>query len=219
MSGKVERVPTYNPKVFKRLTLEEAKRVILTPEPKTSSEERWEKETPRFAEELIETLKPGKDSLLLDYGCGIGRLAKELIERSGCTVIGIDISRRMLSFAHGYVGSERFAGATRQGLLAMLQAGLRVDGAFAVWVLQHSLKPESDIALLQAALKAGGRLQVINALKRWVPTDEGWNNDGKDVWDMLEDRFTRIEERPLPKGSVSKPLRERCRSRLYEPVK
>ena len=32
---------------------------------------------------------------VLDYGCGIGRIAKELILKTSCKVIGVDISESM----------------------------------------------------------------------------------------------------------------------------
>jgi SAM-dependent methyltransferase len=47
-----------------------------------------------------------RNSLVLDYGCGIGRIAKELIKQTGCHVIGVDISPSMLGLAYPYVHSD-----------------------------------------------------------------------------------------------------------------
>jgi 2-polyprenyl-3-methyl-5-hydroxy-6-metoxy-1,4-benzoquinol methylase len=58
----------------------------------TSTEERWQVETPYVADLIghaLPTIRPG--DLLLDYGCGVGRIAKELIARHRCRVVGVDI--------------------------------------------------------------------------------------------------------------------------------
>jgi cyclopropane fatty-acyl-phospholipid synthase-like methyltransferase len=46
--------------------------------------------------------------VVLDYGCGIGRLAKAMIDASGCSVVGLDTSPEMRKLADDYVGSDRF---------------------------------------------------------------------------------------------------------------
>ena len=40
----------------------------------------------------LDQLKLTSDSWVLDYGCGVGRLAKVMIEHYGCRVVGVDIS-------------------------------------------------------------------------------------------------------------------------------
>jgi SAM-dependent methyltransferase len=92
--------PVYRPEIFNPSSVDDARRIILTPEPGLSTDERWDRETPYLADRLVETMMPDESSLVLDFGCGIGRLAKAVIERSGCTVIGVDISARMRAYAH-----------------------------------------------------------------------------------------------------------------------
>ena len=64
----------YSPCLFEVDDLETAKRVILTPEQGTTTEERWEKETPYIVEQISECLKPDPGTCILDYGCGVGRI-------------------------------------------------------------------------------------------------------------------------------------------------
>ena len=87
--------PVYAPGIFETPDLVSAQAIILTPEPGTTTEERWRVETPYLAAQMAEHLDLNINSLVLDYGCGIGRLSKALIERTGCFVIGIDIAQRM----------------------------------------------------------------------------------------------------------------------------
>ena len=50
----------------------------------------------------------GPNDVVLDYGCGIGRMAKELILRHNCRVIGVDISPNMRALSVQYVNSDNF---------------------------------------------------------------------------------------------------------------
>src|SRR5689334_11703310 len=97
----------YHPDIFEVDDIESAKQIILTPEVGTTTQERWERETPFLVEEIGRALGLDENSCVLDYGCGIGRLAKGLIERYQCFVIGMDISTGMLLLAPKYVWSER----------------------------------------------------------------------------------------------------------------
>ncbi len=82
---------TYNPEIFSVPKLSQAKNIILTAESSTT-EERWKTETPMLSALIAAQNQIGPDTVVLDYGCGIGRMAKELITRHGCRVIGVDIS-------------------------------------------------------------------------------------------------------------------------------
>jgi len=59
-------------------TLEQAKALILTPESGTTTEERWENETPYLCKNIGALLEPSANDCVLDYGCGTGRLSKAL---------------------------------------------------------------------------------------------------------------------------------------------
>jgi hypothetical protein len=77
-------IGTFEPRVFDVGNIAQAKRIILTPEGSTT-DERWAKETPYLADLIVQHLTLRPDSVLLDYGCGIGRLAKGSLEKSAAS--------------------------------------------------------------------------------------------------------------------------------------
>ncbi|HAA92580.1 MAG TPA: hypothetical protein DCS82_06290 [Rhodospirillaceae bacterium] len=193
---------TYAPEIFQVENLEEAKSIILTPEGESSTEERWEKETPYLRDEILKFLEPAKDTLLLDFGCGVGRMAKALIEISGCRVIGVDISQPMRQFAPGYVNSPHFSICSPEVVRALIDNGLQVDCAIAIWILQHCPNVEDEIAMLKSLLKPGGRLFVCNSLQAAVPTDVGWVDTGFDVKSLLAENLEEISRERLSPDHV-----------------
>lgn len=192
----------YNPSVFEVRSIEEAKRIALTDEG-MPTDERWERETPYLGEEIAFFLRPTESSLLLDYGCGIGRMAKDLIARCGCSVLGVDISQSMRQLAPGYVLSGKFAACASASFDAMVRAGLRLDGAIAIWSLQHSPNVEEDIARLDGALKPGAALFVCNVLHAAIPTNRGWVDTGFDIKALLADAFDQVEIASMSRARTS----------------
>ena len=181
----------YNAEVFDVRSIDEAKRIILTDED-GATEERWQRETPYLVEHIVDFLAPNDGSLLLDYGCGIGRISKELIGRSGCRMIGVDISMSMCQLAPGYVGDRRFAACGWPVLEGMQAHGMRVNGAVAIWSLQHSPRVEDDIKRIHDVLEPGGGLFVCNLHRAAVPTNRGWVDTGFDIKALLAERFERL---------------------------
>lgn len=181
----------YDPAIFTHVTtLQSAKRIILTDESTLKTDERWERETPHICDLIYKHIKLTEESVVLDYGCGVGRLAKELIERHGCWVIGADISPNMLALAESYVASAKFIACNPKALQFF---GFKVDAVLAVWVLQHVEDLTSELFRIQDSMKAGGKCFVVNeASSRFIPTNQGWINDGKDVGVELRCRFRRI---------------------------
>ena len=189
---------TYNPGVFSVRDIDHAMRIILTPEDSTT-EERWRVETGYLADLIEAQLGIDPATLLLDYGCGIGRLSKELIGRQDCAVVGADISPEMRMLGVQYVRSDKFTACAPAALDTLLASGLRFDAAISVWVLQHARAPEEDIALIQAALRPGAPLFVVNNVRRAVPTHEaGWADDGVDIKALLVEAFDLEDEGAIP---------------------
>lgn len=187
-------MPTYSSKIFEASNLHLAKEVILTPSENKGTDDRWKIESPYLASLLGDylELKPGQ--IVVDYGCGIGRISKLIIERYDCRVLGVDISQSMRGLAPGYVDSPAFSAISRSMLQALVEAGLQVDAAISVWVLQHCLNPREDIALIRQALKMRAPLGVVNMIRRAVPTEaDGWVNDGIDVAALLASLLTPVE--------------------------
>jgi len=205
----------YKPGVFDVRTVNDAKAIILEPDEEITTAQRWERETPFLVREIGRLAQPTAESVLLDYGCGIGRIAKELIRQFGCTVIGVDISFRMRGLAHNYVLSDNFVVCSPASFDQMLQHGLRVDHAYAVWVIQHCQDPSTDVARLARAVGGGGLLYMANTHRRCVPTDAGWVDDGQDVRALISDEFDRLTTTPFPEGVVSDHLRQRADCSLW----
>ncbi len=187
---------TYNPGVFNVNSISTAMSIILTPQDRTT-EERWRTETPYVADLIGKHLQLSQDSLVLDYGCGIGRLAKELIARHGCRVVGVDISPSMRALGPMYVESDRFCACPPAMLDGLVERGLLFDAAITIWVLQHCQKPGVDIARIKRALRPRGSLFVLNNIYRVVPTQIGWVDDKVDVRSELGREFAlRAEGQP-----------------------
>jgi SAM-dependent methyltransferase len=135
---------------------------------------------------------------VIDYGCGIGRLAARLPN----TVIGVDISRSMRSLSTMTVDSDRFCAIHPATLREMTNLGFRANGAIAAWFLQHALRPGDDIATLASALSSGSALYVLNRIERFVPTvDAGnhvWVDDRQSIPDLLDRWFRHVTTLPMP---------------------
>ena len=207
---------TYNPTVFDVTSMAEAQAIILTPEDGLSPTDRWATETPYLGELIQERFRLGQDSVVLDYGCGVGRLSKELIQRTGCRVVGVDISINMRILAPRYVESARFSSVSPEVLRLLVDRGMSFDVGLAVWVLQHCWKVREDIELLRQALP-GGQLFVLNEERRCVPVSEGgWVDDGLDVSHELRGSFSPRSQGRLPPEISSKSSRERTYWRSYQ---
>jgi len=196
-------VSNYQPSYYEVSTLEEAMGKILTPEGGVSPLERWEKETPIIADMLTNRLNLSANHNIIDYGCGVGRLAKELIGSRDCNVIGVDISRSMRAFSHIYCQSDAFFSCSTKSLQTMVDSGFRADHAFAIWVLQHAENPEEDIDLIYNALAVGSTFLVMNLDYRCLPTGKGWEDDGINIKKLIESRFDVLEYFPAPDGAVT----------------
>jgi SAM-dependent methyltransferase len=200
-SGPVaSRTVRYFPGVLEVRDLESAKAITLTDEgPSADTATRWTLDTPYVTALIAEQLSLKGGNLLLDDGCGVGRLARPIIEQFGCHVIGVDISASMRTLAATYVTDERFSFSfvSPAQFDALVAKGLRVDAAIAVWVLQHCLKPVEDVARICRALRPDGKAFVLNMRQRALPTVESgqsarhfyWVTDGQDVLGILRESF------------------------------
>ncbi|MDX2212377.1 MAG: methyltransferase domain-containing protein [Oculatellaceae cyanobacterium bins.114] len=200
----------YKPEVFYVDTLDAAKGIILTPEQGTTTEERWQIETPYLAEQLGLELQPKPNDLILDFGCGIGRLAKEMIARYDCLVLGVDMSQQMLQFAIDYVASPKFITCSPTALDRLIQNGLRVDHAYSTWVIQHCHDPHLELARIKQVLKPNGRFYVVNAYYRCVPSNLGWVDDDIDIAALLRSEFQELNCTALPEAITTPELAQNC---------
>jgi SAM-dependent methyltransferase len=162
-------------------TVDEAVAIITTETEGLSAQRRWNEETPALIALMEPYLEPG--SLVLDYGCGIGRLAKPLIEKCSCQVVGVDISPNMRALAASCVNSASFTAMDPVMFDALFQySSIKFDAAIAVWALQHCIDLDRAIARIRDQLTRGGHLIVVNNTGRCVPVEGGeWADDGVDT--------------------------------------
>jgi len=190
--------PKYNPSIFLQDSIEHAQMIILTPEVGLTTQQRWEQETAW----LVERIRfPSPIPLVIDYGCGIGRIAKQLEN----PVLGIDLSPTMRQQAIEYVHRSGFATTHPPMLRLLLNNGLHAHGAIAIWCLQHVLDLGYDTQLLFDALVPGSYLWTLDAARRYIPASFEdrqefiWTDDGESVQANLDDvGFVLLREEAPP---------------------
>jgi SAM-dependent methyltransferase len=208
---------TYYPGVFNVPSMEQARNVILTTEFDQSSKERWIRETPYLTDLILSKVKlDAGERFVLDYGCGIGRISKELISKSNCTAIGVDISSSMRGFAAHHVDDDSFFACSPKSF-DMIRKHMKFDLAVVVWVLQHCLDPEEDLRTIRDSLFPGAKMFVVNNVTRVVPTlERGWANDGIDIQKLIKDvGFEELEIGSLDPEVVPRALSEATFWGLY----
>lgn len=168
----------YAPEVFDCNSLDAAKAVILTAGGGLSTDERWEKET----KWLMERISFENSDVIVDYGCGVGRLSKEIVN----PVLGVDISEHMRKFAVDYVGKPSFSTVSPETFRVMVADGFRAGGAVACWSLQHVCDLKEVVDSLLACLHTGGVLWTLDLGTRHVPGHGGEvPDDGVRLYDLL----------------------------------
>jgi SAM-dependent methyltransferase len=210
MSGAGTQTAVYYPEFFDTRDIESARAVILADEGLgVGTDERWEIETPYTMELIDQSISPTQDMAILDYGCGIGRLSKTLINTYGCQVIGVDTSRQMREMALTYVDSMRFSVYSPDEFDGQIASGVLMDAAISVWVLQHCFAPADDIDRIRRGLASDGRFFVLNMPQRAIPAIVNdvpgnpefiWGTDSVDVQQLLLSSFD-LTSRGVPDKS------------------
>lgn len=131
----------YNKDFFIPKSFEDAKRIVIG-YGETETKDKWNIETNWIENLLREKNFLNEDSIVLDWGVGVGRLSKMLIDKFGCEVIGVDINNEMLNYAKEYVASDKFTGILVDDLYKLNKKCTHV---IAVWALQHSPHVTDDI--------------------------------------------------------------------------
>ena len=53
----------------------------------------------KATKEMIELCRIEKGKLILDVGCGTGKTSCYITKKYGCSVVGVDISKKMISWS------------------------------------------------------------------------------------------------------------------------
>jgi SAM-dependent methyltransferase len=125
------------------------------------SEQEWRAHTERHLKILLDDIAWQADWTILDLGCGIGRIVKELIPIfTAGRVIGIDLSERMIAYARHYLdGHPRVELLVGSGYDLKGVADESVDFAYAIDVFIHVFDVDivlSYISEVHRCLKASG---------------------------------------------------------------
>lgn len=122
--------------LFKPKSLDEGKHAVVGDCNGFTMQQRWEAETPAFAEKILRFVR--REAEILDYGCGVGRLAKEILNLNKTVwVTGIDASGEMLDNAVKYVDNINFQAMLPEHLSFRDKFDKKFDLAYCVYVLQH----------------------------------------------------------------------------------
>ena len=144
---------------------------------------------------------------MLDFGCGIGRLSKALVEKYDCHVLGVDISPDMRRMAQDYVGSDRFSVISYEMFCALAETGsLQTDCAIAVYVLQHVYDPAHDIGLLEKAVRD---IDSENGAKTFYLDEQP--EPSADVGLLLAEHFEQQRQLELAADKISVVDKHWCR--------
>lgn len=185
----------YIKEVFDVQTLPQAMNVVLTTDP--SRPDKFQRETQLLVDAIAQHAPVTSQDRVLDFGCGMGRISRAMIERFGCHVTGVDISESMLKFAMLWVSDpKRFSPG-----LDMPEPASQ-DMALAVFVLQHAEDPAAEIDRIYQCLRPGGILVLVNENVRYVPGDLDqdrfivWQDDGVDIHGLVSEKFKKIKSLP-----------------------
>jgi 2-polyprenyl-3-methyl-5-hydroxy-6-metoxy-1,4-benzoquinol methylase len=185
----------YIKEAFDVFSLEQAKDVVLSYS--HNDEFKFHNETNYFVDTVLEHVDINDETCLLDFGCGMGRLSKEFIDRKNCYVFGVDLSQSMLNYADQYVNNSR-------KFLPMQAYFLEntIDVAICVFVLQHVEFPKKEIDNILNVLKPNGYMVLLNENKRFIPNSLDsenyvvWDDDGFDVEQYINQHVTKVVSIP-----------------------
>jgi SAM-dependent methyltransferase len=180
----------YIKEAFDVTTFAQAKNVVLSDDP--NDPKKFDRETDFLVDTIKDNITITDESVVLDFGCGMGRVSKKLIDTFNCNVIGVDISDSMLTFARLYTANVKKFIASKE-----CPQPESVDVCLAVLVLQHTENPKQEIDKICNALKPGGYLVLVNEAGRLIPggVENGfikWATDHFDVFGEINSRLTRV---------------------------
>jgi demethylmenaquinone methyltransferase/2-methoxy-6-polyprenyl-1,4-benzoquinol methylase len=121
---------------------------------------------PRWRRFLVSRVEAGPDDTVLDVATGTGAVARELLARKGCTVVGLDQSPEMLAEARrrlpadvrlveGNAESLPFPDASFDGLTFTYLLRYVSDPAATLRELARVVRPGGTVAGLEFALPGG----------------------------------------------------------------
>jgi len=157
-------VTIYNPEFFNPSCIEEAKKIILTDE---DIPDQWESETKWTMDFFREKNLFNEESIVLDWGCGIGRLSKPIIEEFNCKVVGVDFQPNMLKYAREYVNHPNFTAINNEEFFELPDNYFTTG--IAVWALQHAVHSNPIMTCIKKKLKFKSKFCVLESNIKSLP--------------------------------------------------
>ena len=185
----------YVKEAFDVTTITQAMNVVLSTE--VDKPEKFQKETQYLIDIINNENIITNESTVLDFGCGMGRVSKDIIKKFDCTVLGYDISESMKTFATLYVSNPR-----KFKTISQLPDNNSIDVCLSIFVLQHVENPKQEIENIVNILKPNGHLVLINEDNRFIPSDVDnkgyviWDNDNFNVFTEIEKHLTIVKQIP-----------------------
>jgi demethylmenaquinone methyltransferase/2-methoxy-6-polyprenyl-1,4-benzoquinol methylase len=131
---------------------------------------------PRWRRFLVARLDVSAQDTVLDVATGTGLVARELVRRFGCSVVGVDQSPEMLE-----VAAERTRGLPIKLIEGRAEELPFGDGEFAALTFTYLLRyvddPETTVRELARVVRPGGTIAMLEfGLPRgvWRPLWELW---------------------------------------------
>lgn len=169
--------------LFKERSFRDACQSVVGPCNGFSYQERWEQETPDFVRAILKHTS-AESPRILDYGCGVGRLAREVLaQHPTATVVGVDESPVQQQHARDYVDDTRFTACFPH------EAAGEFDLVYCIYVLQHvpALDLRGAIARIHHRLKPEGTFVYCSSDTRMSTR---W-----DSFSFFDDRFLGVNTR------------------------
>jgi demethylmenaquinone methyltransferase/2-methoxy-6-polyprenyl-1,4-benzoquinol methylase len=169
---------------------------------------------PRWRRFLVSCVEAGPGDTVLDVATGTGAVARELIRRKGCRVVGVDVTPEMLAEARRRLGPEVELVEARAERLPFPDASF--DGLTFTYLLRYVDDPAETLRELARVVRPGGTIASLEfALPRglWRPLWElyvravlpllgraispGWQRVGSFLGPSIRDLYQRLPEERL----------------------
>ena len=174
---------SYLKEAFYPNDMESAKDICIIPDPKKPN--KFNEETHFLIKFLNSRGLLHKRPKVLDFGCGVGRISKDLVDL-GCEVVGMDFSIPMLMAAINYVDNKNFTPLINTATLPF-EIKPEFDLVICTFVLQHTEDPIKEIKFLKSVMKDEATLVLVNEPYRLVPMGMDkdrfveWKDDKVDI--------------------------------------
>ena len=186
---------TYLYDAFKPTDFESAKNICIIPD--SNNRYKFDDETNFLIKFLNDRGLLFTLPLVLDFGCGMGRVSRELAN-VGCQVAGIDSSILMLEVAQGYVSSKKFTPIINTPSFPF-QIKPEFDLVICSFVLQHVEDPIKEIEFICSSMKDNATLVLVNESYRLVPVGMDkdryveWSDDKVDIDAEISQRMNLVD--------------------------